>query len=1777
MEQAAANPAAAETKQSDFAPGAVTGLNPLQDLENRPSSTAGQDGARSELRDGSKRKLTSGSNGRSGVEANGSASPTIHTIDEEFGEPAIGSRGTGSGYNTPPVRRSVQFSRTPTQFEDTPTASTNHDGKDRRSLFSKLRSLSATPGTPSHLKTQSGFATSEDIGGERGVASHTEQVKGRESDFETEEDADNESSDAGEGPSNRLRRRPKKSRRPQNETTPTAPATPKGPPRERPNFFSIQSSSANLGRLARPSFLPRRNTMPETQEEDRIGVSEDEGRQRMAENSPWRRGLRNMSYSQGRRVNTQSPDDARPSTFRRAFTGLAGTSEGREPSSPWRARADRGTSLSAAKWRQIKAGIRMMARRKPPTIDQTKSAELLAELCAGVPAALIVASMFQRDQKGHRRIPVLLEQLKVRLTYSGLDTKTDERHPQFRLEMEYGNGLSRMKWVVVRSVRDFWALHSKYKTSGVAKRYLQLKSDKTNNPNTPRFPRFPRSVFPYLRTLRGFEMSESEEEIEDAEGAHGDPSRERPAIHRRAPSLGIMRRRSSINDALPSGSISGPGAVQPRGDPWPERQRRKLEAYINQMIRYFMFRADSNRLCKFLELSAMGIRLASEGSYHGKEGYLLLQSSKGVDFRKALTPTNVSQRHTFKWFLVRHSYIVCIESPEEMNIYDVFFIDSDFQIVSKNKMPMRERKPKDFARSAKASATHPQHHKLKLVNSERKLRLFAKTERQMYQFKESIEQVLKTSPWAQTNRFDSFAPVRHNTFARFLVDGRDYMWNVSRAILMAKDVIYIHDWWLSPELYMRRPAAISQDYRLDRLLKRKAEEGVKIYVIMYRNIESAIPIDSNYSKFSLLELGDNVFVQRSPNQIRQGTFFWAHHEKICIIDHTIAFCGGVDLCFGRWDTPSHDISDDKPTGFENAAFPLDSDHCQMWPGKDYSNPRVQDFYSLDKPFEEMYDRNRVPRMPWHDIAMQIVGQPARDLTRHFVQRWNFILRQRKPSRPTPFLLPPPDFDEADVEALGIGGTCSVQILRSCAMWSMGTPDRVEHSIMNAYCKMIEESTHFVYIENQFFVSTSEWENVKIENKIGDALVERIIRAHNNDENWRAVIVIPLMPGFQNTVDVQDGTSVRLIMQCQYRSICRGPASIFGRLLSLGIDPEHHIHFYSLRSWGKIGPTKALTSEQLYIHAKCMIVDDRRVIIGSANINERSMLGNRDSEVAAIVEDKDLIWTKMDGEPHKASRFAHSLRMRLMREHLGIDVDNLAEDEYESVIDGKPAVPNNGPDNSPSADETASQMEERLKSQRERVKTLEIFPSFNHDAAWQQADNPNLKSGKKITADPRVTGNEEHRKDVDGEGVDRWKANETERGRARERAVTNSTSLDTQSNHSKSANRDADIQNSSSLSEAPRNASLPLGQLIQQTSKDLSLPLSSTMPKPQKVDDTDIGGPRTHPMVTNVNSIAHNPQLAELRRPEFDKNSMIDPLHPDFYDEVWHRIAENNTILFRSVFRCMPDNEVKTWAEYREFNAYSERFAQSQGGGKDKEPAQKGPNISGPPGAGNAINRFNILDPIGEGAEKAAEALSSRFSIRRSNDPKSANAAAERAKRFSFGQADEGLHEKDGVKKVQQWVDDANRANASRGTDASPEEALDEKSAIESNPDQPPPSASTQPSQNENEKSDVTQQTGRPHAGSATLEAPSIAYSNSAATEKGQQGNMGSQKRRRRATTRSSKREFRGSDDLLSSQDAEELLNKIQGHLVVWPYHWLIQEEKGGGWLYNLDILAPLEI
>jgi phospholipase D1/2 len=135
--------------------------------------------------------------------------------------------------------------------------------------------------------------------------------------------------------------------------------------------------------------------------------------------------------------------------------------------------------------------------------------------------------------------------------------------------------------------------------------------------------------------------------------------------------------------------------------------------------------------------------------------------------------------------------------------------------------------------------------------------------------------------------------------------------------------------------------------------------------------------------------------------------YWAHHEKLCLIDGKIAFMGGLDACFGRWDTNQHQIADAHPADIKDTIFP----------GQDYNNARVFDFQNIEEWDQNKLDRTKDARMGWSDLSISLEGPVIEDLGAHFVQRWNFIYDSkytvRGNSRYQPLSLGIPDVDPDD--------------------------------------------------------------------------------------------------------------------------------------------------------------------------------------------------------------------------------------------------------------------------------------------------------------------------------------------------------------------------------------------------------------------------------------------------------------------------------------------------------------------------------------------------------------------------------------------------------------------------------------------------------------------------------------------------------------------------------------------------------------------------------------------
>jgi phospholipase D1/2 len=116
------------------------------------------------------------------------------------------------------------------------------------------------------------------------------------------------------------------------------------------------------------------------------------------------------------------------------------------------------------------------AKEPPPSTVTPGGVKITDELTVGGLSVLILRLWFDRDERGRRRVPVLLHRLRIRIS--------DSLHPLhgshsvFRIECEYANGA--IRWVIYRQLRDFLSLHAHCAVSNAYNRNIE---------KLPEFPR----------------------------------------------------------------------------------------------------------------------------------------------------------------------------------------------------------------------------------------------------------------------------------------------------------------------------------------------------------------------------------------------------------------------------------------------------------------------------------------------------------------------------------------------------------------------------------------------------------------------------------------------------------------------------------------------------------------------------------------------------------------------------------------------------------------------------------------------------------------------------------------------------------------------------------------------------------------------------------------------------------------------------------------------------------------------------------------------------------------------------------------------------------------------------------------------------------------------------------------------------------------------------------------------------------------------------------------
>jgi phospholipase D1/2 len=262
-----------------------------------------------------------------------------------------------------------------------------------------------------------------------------------------------------------------------------------------------------------------------------------------------------------------------------------------------------------------------------------------------------------------------------------------------------------------------------------------------------------------------------------------------------------------------------------------------------------------------------------------------------------------------------------------------------------------------------------------------------------------------------------------------IVDAEHYFRELRRAMIKAHRSIMMIGWdfdlriHLDPEDQGEWPAQLGR--LINRLVKRKPELEVRL---LKWDLGAVKTVGRGSTPLFMLGwLTDERITLKLDSAHPAGS---CHHQKIVVVDDVLAFCGGIDVTIGRWDTRQHRDQDRRrksPWGFKQP--------------------------------------------PWHDATVAVSGDAARALGDLARQRWR---------RATGENLKPPrtgeDYWPAKLRPLL--QDVDVAISRTLPKHKN---DRGAREIETLYLDAIRCAQHTIYIETQYLASRA----------IGEALAQRL--------------------------------------------------------------------------------------------------------------------------------------------------------------------------------------------------------------------------------------------------------------------------------------------------------------------------------------------------------------------------------------------------------------------------------------------------------------------------------------------------------------------------------------------------------------------------------------------------------------------------------------------------------------------------------------------------------------
>ena len=134
-----------------------------------------------------------------------------------------------------------------------------------------------------------------------------------------------------------------------------------------------------------------------------------------------------------------------------------------------------------------------------------------------------------------------------------------------------------------------------------------------------------------------------------------------------------------------------------------------------------------------------------------------------------------------RWVVVNDDHLFYLNDPEMREGKIVYFFDKNMQI---------ENDGVDG---------------LKIRNAQMRLNLKYKNFFEKEYWRTELERRKNNVALLQANKYNAYTNMKRYNVCQWFADGKDYFEDLYKKLMDAKYSIYITDWWMSPEVFLRRP------------------------------------------------------------------------------------------------------------------------------------------------------------------------------------------------------------------------------------------------------------------------------------------------------------------------------------------------------------------------------------------------------------------------------------------------------------------------------------------------------------------------------------------------------------------------------------------------------------------------------------------------------------------------------------------------------------------------------------------------------------------------------------------------------------------------------------------------------------------------------------------------------------------------------------------------------------------------------------------------------------